>query len=97
MSNILGANEKNFKEVIDRYVFVGIVEEMDKSVKILANLAKKHYSKIAWVNKTRRNDMISSNMISKVLKTKFKSINKLDYLIYKYAKDKLFAEWNNFQ
>lgn len=89
MATILNANEKNYKEVIDQYFFVGILEEMEKSIKILSRLTKKKYYQLPWINRTDTNSNINSGKLSKSTIDKFKNINNVDYLIYNYALEKL--------
>jgi len=93
ISNLLKANTGNYKEIIDSYDFVGIVEEMDKSVKILSEITGMKYEPLPWINKTIKDNKTSSEKISNALIKKFKDVNELDYLIYNYAIGKL----NNYQ
>lgn len=94
MATILNANKNNYREVIDRYIFVGIVEEMEKSIQILSELTGKKYHKLPWINRTKLDSKINSEKLSKSIIDKFKEINNVDYLIYNYALDKLNAETN---
>ncbi|NHZ85876.1 MAG: sulfotransferase family 2 domain-containing protein [Planctomycetia bacterium] len=95
IATILNADEKNYKEIIDRYFFVGILERMDKSITILSNLIRKKHYKIPWINKTKLDSNTNSEKLSKPKIDKFKEINKVDYLIYNYALKKLNAMIND--
>ena len=95
MATILNATEKNYKQIIDRYYFVGIVEEMDKSIKILSKLIGKKYYKIPWINRTKSDFKTSSEILSKSAIDMFKEINTVDYLIYDYVSERLKRQINN--
>ncbi len=95
MATILHADEKNYKEVIDRYFFVGILEEMEKSIQILSNLTGNKYYKLSWINRTKLDSKTSSETLSKSTIDKFKEINSVDYLIYNYVSEKLNKTINN--
>ena len=95
MATILNANEENYKQIIDRYFFVGIVEDMDKSIKILSRLVEKKYHKIPWINRTDLSSDTKFDALSRSTIDLFKEINKVDYLIYDYAYEKLKRQFNN--
>ncbi len=95
IATILNADEKNYKEAIDRYFFVGILEKMDKSIKILSNLIRKNHYKLPWINKTKLDSKTNSDKLSKSKIDKFKEINNVDYLIYNYTLKKLNATIND--
>jgi len=89
MAGILGANKSNYKEIINRYDFVGIVEKMDMSVELLAQKIGKNYKKVPFTNITIKNKNDISKNIPNDLKEEFKEINEIDYLIYNYSRNKL--------
>lgn len=89
MATILGANKSNYKKIIDKYEFVGIVEKMDESVRILAEKFGKPFKKIPVTNVTAKKDNFTSQNISESVKRKFRRLNELDYLIYSYSANKL--------
>lgn len=89
MATILNANKENYKEIMNKYFFIGIVEEMEKSVKILAQLIEKKYSPLPWINKTKSVKSAELENLDKTDIELFKKNNELDYLIYNYANEKL--------
>jgi hypothetical protein len=95
MATILNANEDNYKQIIDRYFFIGIVEEMEKSIRILSELTEKKYYKLPWINRTKIDPKINSEKLAKSIIDKFKEINKVDYLIYDYVSERLKRQINN--
>ena len=74
---------------MDKYFFVGILEDTAKSIKILTDLMGKKRYKIPWINTTNTNRETEFNNLSKSLIENFKKDNELDYLIYNYAKKRL--------
>lgn len=95
MSTILGADKYNYKEIIDKYIFVGIVEEMKKSIEILSELTGKKHYKLPWINKTKLDSKINSENLSKSIIDSFKEINSVDYLIYNYSLEILNTKTNH--
>ena len=95
IATILNADEDNYKEIIDRYFFVGILEEMDKSIQILSKLIGRKYYKLPWINRTKLDSKTNSEQLSKSTIDTFKEINNVDYLIYNYAFDRLNSKIND--
>ena len=95
IATILNANEENYKQILDRYFFIGIVEDMDKSITILSRLIEKKYYKIPWINRTDLSSGTNYDTLSRSTIDLFKEINKVDYLIYDYAYEKLKKQINN--
>ena len=82
------ATLENYKEVIDRYFFVGILEQAQASLDILAQLLGKPSQKFPWENATRNNTGPASDELSDELVAKFRAQNSLDYLVYDYCVQK---------
>ena len=80
------ATEENYQEVLDRYFFIGILEEYQLSLDILADLIGKPKIPMPWQNKTKGENQEES--LSEDLLTKFRERNNLDYLIYDYCCEK---------
>lgn len=80
-------DEINYKDVIDRYSFVGILEDLEFSMKQLAKMTNKPFYEIPKLNATERD--IQTTMITERFKNRFMAENELDYAIYEYAKSKL--------
>lgn len=87
MANLIPCDINNYKEVIDSYFFVGIVERMQESFDKLADIVGKKRIKLPYVNKSEKDDQVSE--MSPEFIEKFRQRNKLDYLIYNYCLEKL--------
>jgi hypothetical protein len=90
IANRFPATLENYKDVIDKYFFVGILEQSEASVATLALMMGKPYKQLPWINKSRKSVCSSagSEEISQELKIKFREENVLDYLIYDYCVEK---------
>lgn len=86
ISTLIPCTEDNYKEVLDRYFFIGIVEKMQESFDILADLAKKKRIVLPRENSTQKDDQLKN--LSPEIIAKFKKNNYLDYLIYEYCLEK---------
>lgn len=80
----------NYREVIDRYFFVGILEEGQTNIDILAAIMGKPSKPLPWVNSTQKgieNNLCAEELSqeSQELVARFRSDNALDYLIYDYC------------
>jgi hypothetical protein len=86
----LPATEDNYKEVIDRYFFVGILEEKELSVAVLASLLGKPPVLFPWLNKTRPDLLIrgGTEELPRGIIERFRDESTLDYLIYDYCVEK---------
>ncbi len=82
----LPCDEDNYREVLDKYFFIGITEKMQESVDKLAKIIKKRKISVSSVNKSKKDSQIS--IITDDFIEKFKEKNELDYLIYDYCLDK---------
>ncbi len=90
LANRFPATFDNYKEVINRYFFVGILEENEASVAILASMMGNRFRPLPWLNKSRKDILTNtgSEEISHGLIKQFRNDNKLDYLIYDYCVQK---------
>lgn len=85
LSHALGCNESNYKERLDHYFFIGSLETFESSIQALARLLKKPIQdNLPHSNPTSRDVLIDE--IEETVIQKFKTRNKLDYLVYDYAK-----------
>lgn len=87
ISKLLPCDETNYKDVLDRYFFIGIVERMQESFDILADLTKKKKITLPFANRSEKDDQLSN--LSPEFISEFKRKNKLDYMIYDYCLEKL--------
>ena len=89
MANRFPATLDNYKDVINRYFFIGILEESEASVAILASMMGKRFKQLPWRNKSRKDvsNNIGTEEISQELIVRFRNENTLDYLIYDYCVD----------
>jgi len=80
----------NYKEVIDRYYFVGILEYAQKSVDLLATVIGKRSIPLPFMNRTHNFVMYEpvDEKLSRELVDRFRTDNALDYLIYDYCVEK---------
>lgn len=86
LASLFPCDENNYKEVLDRYLFIGIVERMQESMDKLADILNKRKLKVPVVNvsvKDSQRDFITPEFIKE-----FKELNKLDFLIYDYCVEK---------
>lgn len=84
IASILPATAENYKQIIDRYFFVGILEEKQLSLDILASLLGKRRKQYPWVNRTSKKNGGIEEVSSEIL-ARFKRENELDYKIYNYC------------
>ena len=86
LSNLFPCDESNYKEVLDKYYFIGIVDKMQESFDKLADLLGKRKIKLPIVNNTIKDSQISE--LSDETIQEFKNKNSLDYKIYDYCLNK---------
>ncbi len=77
--------QENYKEVLDRYFFIGILEQPQASLDKLVALMNKKLIKLPLENATER-DQEELNISPEIIE-EFKKLNYLDYLIYDYGKE----------
>lgn len=87
LANIFPVSRDNYKNIIDRYFFIGILEEGQASLDLFAKLIGKKSYKMPLLNKTKSNKP-TKTMLNRELFQKFRYENELDYLIYDYCKEK---------
>lgn len=88
LSRRFHATELNYKMVIDRYFFIGLLEEFQLSIDILAYKLNRPKKIAKIVNATAKKDSISFSDLSSDIIDKFKHENALDCQIYTYCKQK---------
>ncbi len=86
LATLFPCDETNYKEVLDRYFFIGIVEKMQESFDKLADLINKKRLTLPFSNTTQKDSQVSE--LSPEFIAKFKNENKLDYMIYDYCVEK---------
>jgi len=79
----LDCTSDNYKEILGRYFFIGIVEHLQHSLDHLAKLLGKPKVKLPYLNRARRDSQAS--LLSPETIGCFKAKNELDYLIYDYC------------
>lgn len=80
LSEIIPCTWDNYKEVIDRYWFVGICEDMQTSMDVLADMLGHESEDVPLLNTAARDTVLTPDIIRE-----FKHKNRLDYRIYYYA------------
>lgn len=78
-------DESNYKQVLNRYDFVGFVESYQESMDRLAYVLEKPKIKITQENISARDN--EANLSSEII-NEFKRRNQLDYKIYRYCQEK---------
>ncbi|MEO8446542.1 MAG: hypothetical protein ABI528_03560 [bacterium] len=86
LSYLLPCDESNYKEVLDRYFFIGIVDRMQESFDKLAMILKKKPIEVPTFNTTEKDHQVKE--LTPEFIAEVKERNKLDYLIYNYAVEK---------
>lgn len=83
ISRVFPCDENNYKEVLDKYFFIGIVEKMQESFNKLADHIHKRRLTLPYANISEKDDQLSK--LSPEFIAEFKKKNYLDYLIYDYC------------
>ena len=91
ISGIFQATLDDYKEVIDRYLFIGILEEIDLSLAVLASAMGKKFPPLQWLNQSQehRDSNLHSFKPSIELVDRFRDKNALDYMLYDYCVESL--------
>jgi len=83
IASILDCTIDNYKDVLDRYFFIGITEHLQSSLDKLADLLNKRKVKLPVLNLSQRDSQVSN--LSPGTINRFKAANELDYRIYDYC------------
>lgn len=83
LSGLFPCNESNYKEMLDRYFFIGIVENFQGSFDKFADLIGKRRIKLPVLNISNKDFQIKE--IDPDFIEKFRELNELDYRIYEYC------------
>lgn len=86
ISKRLKCSTENYKNIIDRYTFIGIQEYLQDSIDIMSVLFEKKSIVLKNVNVSSRDNQYSTLNENEI--NMFLENNKLDYMIYSYAKNK---------
>ena len=82
IASVIPCTESNYRQVLDRYFFIGLVENFQLHFDSLADCLGKPRVKLRQLNKSLRDDMrLSNDFIAE-----FKDANALDFKIYEHAK-----------
>lgn len=82
------ATSVNYREVIDKYFFVGILEMGQISLDLLARISGKPRLQLPWKNRTATNGTSPTEGLSDDCIKRFEKENELDYVIYEYCTEK---------
>ena len=85
LASVLGVGWDDYKTVLDKYAFIGVLEESALSVEMLAWLLNKEKAGLPWENKTIDGNGRSQDTLPDLMVQKFKEENGLDYAIYNYV------------
>lgn len=91
LATLFPCNDKNYKEVLDRYFFIGLVERMQESFDKFAELTGKKRIVLPVDNKSNKDVQYLNLKKDEKFIEQFKKRNYLDYLIYDYCKEKYFG------
>lgn len=83
-------NETNYKEVLDKYFFIGLVENLQESLDKLGNLIGKKNVVLPFINKSVKDSQIDDILKDTEFINEYKKRNKIDYLVYEYCKEKYY-------
>lgn len=83
IASILDCTIDNYKDVLDRYFFIGITEYLQSSLDKLADRVNKRKVKLPVLNLSHRDSQVSN--LSPEMINRFKAANELDYRIYDYC------------
>lgn len=86
LASLFNCNEDNYRQILDRYFFIGIVEKMQESFDKLADILNKRRITLPFTNKSEKDSQI--NEITQEFIDDFRKKNELDYLIYNYCLEK---------
>jgi hypothetical protein len=87
LANRFPCDDRTYKNVLEDYFFIGVLEDGQKSINYLADMIGKPRVDLGKENVTKRD--IQDKMISNEVAEEFKRRNELDYRIYQYAVGKL--------
>lgn len=82
------ATQSDYMEIIDKYDFIGILEEGQASLDLLARITGKTRLELPWENRTAENAKSATAELSDDCINRFRQENELDYLIYEYCTEK---------
>lgn len=82
------ATPDNYREIIDRYFFIGLLEEGQASLDLLARMTGRPRQELPWENRTTANADADIAGLSAESLNRFRQENELDYLIYEYCAGK---------
>lgn len=82
------ATESNYRDVVERYIFIGIVEKLQDSLDQLARLCDRPKVKIRHINSGTYNRNPEQVGLSHELQQRFREENALDYKIYDLCKNR---------
>lgn len=83
-------NETNYMEVLDKYFFIGLVEDLQESLDKLGNLIGKKSVNVPVINKSVKDSQIEEILKDSNFIVEYKKRNKIDYLVYEYCKEKYY-------
>ena len=81
LAGTFGVTSENYRDILDRYWFIGLFEELQASFDCLAELLGKPSVKLPQVNRSRR----TGPRVSSEIRAEFRRLNAIDYNLYDYA------------
>lgn len=88
MATVLQVTEANYRAVLDRYFFIGILENAQESLDLLASMIGKKKRQMPFTNRTRITLGTKAGDLAPDLVATFREVNRLDYLIYDYCRER---------
>ncbi|MEL6561536.1 MAG: hypothetical protein AAFQ94_25330 [Bacteroidota bacterium] len=88
LSFLLGCSESNYKDVLSRYDFIGLIEKYEESLDILSSKINRKITAGQVVNASARDRQDLE--IDDLFRKEFAQSNELDYKIYDYVEKQFF-------
>ncbi len=82
MASLLGANDGNWRSILDRYWFIGVTEHSQEAFDVLARVFNKPQIDVARTNKTEVSEESDVERLPAEVVRTFRRANALDYEIY---------------
>lgn len=86
LAYLLNCDDSNYKEILDRYFFIGIVDRMQESFDKFASIIGKRKITVPVFNTTEKDSQIAE--LTPEFIAEIKKQNELDYKIYNYCLEK---------
>lgn len=90
IAGVMGCDIENFRTILDRFFFIGLTEELQKSVDCLARMIGRPSMTVPVLNTSPRHSKAQEMNDAEI--AHFKEINYLDYAIYEYCQQRFISQ-----